>query len=206
MLSPANVLLRWPLLTLSRDGCLLEVELFPNGMEEQPSVQFFGGILIPAFIDVFDASTPVGQNHLNISPDRHYARGTLILGLHRESQQTAIGPSPPYFLKERVTPKTSVEPWLLPCENDVPIWERMKQWALAHQNHNLELMLSSATRRGAEAAGIEKAGTLLTGNWPGVLLLQNADLQQFKLTPRSTVKWLSVPTHFFDALENPEKH
>ncbi len=206
MLSPDNLLRRWPLLTLSREGCLLDVEFFPKGVEERPFMQFFGGILTPAFIDIFSASPPVSQNHKEISPARHYARGTLVLGVDQPSHHISIGQSPPFYVKEQMIQKTSVEPWLVSCGNDVPIWVRMKQWALAHKNHNLELMLSSATHRGAQAAGIERAGTLVAGNWPGVLLLQNADLQQFKLNVHSTVKWLSVPSHFFGVGGNQEKH
>jgi hypothetical protein len=193
MLTPENGLQRWPLLTLNHEGCLLSWELFPDGLREQPFVQFYGGILIPAFIDVLGAIPFQNSSVVTASLDHHYARGTLVLGLEEPPKEAVERQSPPFVVSGRVEQLGEVDSWMMPTGAHLPIWERMKSWALTHDEHNLEQLLISATAKGAQAQKIGWAGRFDPGSYPGVLLLQNADLQLLKLTDNSMVKWLSIP-------------
>ncbi len=193
MLTPENGLQRWPLLTLNQEGCLLSWELFREGLREQPFVQFYGGILIPAFIDVFGALPFSSSSVVKASLDHHFARGTLVLGLEEPPREAMERRSPPFVVSGRVEQPDEPDSWMVPTGAHLPIWERMKSWALTHDEHNLEQLLISATARGAQALKIGRAGRFDVGSYPGVLLLQNADLQQLKITDNSMVKWLSIP-------------
>ncbi len=193
MLTPENGLQQWPLLTLDQDGCLLSWEVFPEGLREQPFVQFFSGILIPAFIDVVGVSPMNKSLALPVSFDRHFARGTLVLGIEQPDEVVLKRQSPPFIVRGRVTQEAFEDPWMIPSQEDLPIWERMKKWALRNEKHNLEQMLVKATTEGARMGKISYAGALVPQSYPGVLLLQNVDLQAMKLTADSIVRWLSVP-------------
>ncbi|MGM0377543.1 MAG: hypothetical protein ACQEQ0_12285, partial [Bacteroidota bacterium] len=53
MLSPEGFFRKWPVISVTDDGRILDVQTSPNGLKEQPGISFFAGILVPAFIDVW---------------------------------------------------------------------------------------------------------------------------------------------------------
>jgi cytosine/adenosine deaminase-related metal-dependent hydrolase len=72
------------------------------------------------------------------------------------------------------------------------ILEELKTLQSHFPNLKLDELILWATRNGAEALGMEETyGIIATGKKPGLLLLQNADLQNMKLTPESFVTRLA---------------
>jgi aminodeoxyfutalosine deaminase len=76
----------------------------------------------------------------------------------------------------------------LASNNDLSILEELKTLQIHFPEITLEDLISWATINGARALGAENLfGKIEPGKKPGLLLLQNADLQNMKLLPESSV-------------------
>jgi cytosine/adenosine deaminase-related metal-dependent hydrolase len=76
----------------------------------------------------------------------------------------------------------------LASNKKLDILEELKTLQLHFPSLSIEELISWATINGAEALGEqEQFGTIETGKRPGLLLLQNVDLQNMKLLPESSV-------------------
>jgi hypothetical protein len=163
MLSPLGEFVKWPLISMSTDGLISEVESFPGGFVEKPGVRFFSGILSPAFIDLrsWNGIVPgkFGSRFLN----RHFKDGTLVLG-HPLSSDVSV-----------------------------TLWDIIKLVSVNNDDREAGSLLKLITTDAAHSIGSRLLGQLSPGFSPGLLLLQNADLNNLEVRSQTNVKWLNVP-------------
>ena len=189
MLAPGGKFLKWPVIEVDGAGLICEVRTSEEGLKEEPGLSFFPGILLPGFIDVFvTANFPREPRFFN----RHFSQGTLCLGFLSGGPFDATTKVPvPCAIP---SPKTNVG---FNSDGEVPLWERLKTFALAGDREALPMLLHEATAGAAQYAGLDGAGELKKGKSPGILLLRDADLAEKRLTPRAFVQWLNVPSEFY---------
>jgi hypothetical protein len=194
MFSAEGRLVKWPVITIGEGGVILKIETHSDKFSEQPGTHFFSGILLPGFIDVCDDllvdTIEAGKRFLN----RHFRDGTLVLGVpgtlkHDFKERRGF----PLIIPQRFSCKECKILPVFQVNANTSLLQRLKQKAGAGSGLLLEALLAYATIDSARVAGFSKLGRLDMGLTPGLLLLQNADLINFKLKPQTTVKWLNVP-------------
>jgi hypothetical protein len=192
MLSPGGKLLKWPVITIGKDGMILKTEWHEDHFKEQHGVQFCSGILLPAFVDIWweypATSTPKTQGNIHF----HFRNGTILIGF-------------PGALENPIS-KSMQTPMIVPCrlkyhrpqifpdlgnDNRLSQFEKIKKILLHYKNISLNEILSAATNEAAQAVKHPELGRLEPGCAPGLLLLQNADLINLTITAQSTIKWLN---------------
>lgn len=72
--------------------------------------------------------------------------------------------------------------------NNLDVFDELKTFANCYQIYELEILLPMITSRAAQALNFTNFGELKIGNVPGVILLENVDLQNLKLLNESSVK------------------
>ena len=79
----------------------------------------------------------------------------------------------------------------MPSNTELSILAELKTLQLISLKHPSKILFYEATMNSAKALGEEKQfGKIETGKKPGLLLLQNVDLQNMKLLPDSFVSRL----------------
>ncbi|MBI5219654.1 MAG: amidohydrolase family protein [Bacteroidia bacterium] len=98
-------------------------------------------------------------------------------------------PDIPLFIKKKQ--KITIGTDSLASNDRLSILEELKTVNKAFPQIPLSEIIKWATRNGAEALGFDdKLGSFETGKKPGINLIENADLQNLKLTEKSSVKVL----------------
>ncbi|MGQ1891807.1 hypothetical protein ACT29H_15305 [Thermophagus sp. OGC60D27] len=195
MLCSQGNMTKWPVITIAKDGIILQVDSYKTAFKEQHGIMFYSGILIPAFIDIWwkYPSNQMTINELRIS--EHVNKGTILLGL---SDPTEIAleishKKGPILYPHRIPySHPEIFPDLL-TDNVLPLFEKIKKVLLKNNHIKLAELLSATTSEAALATNHPELGKLEKGCSPGLLLLQNADLVNLKMTPQTTVKWLVYP-------------
>ena len=183
-LKPDGMLERFPIIEFSDKGAVLSVSYNSKKLVEQPSLEFYGGILIPGLID-FSDGTVIGEKTLN----RHFAAGTFAI-CRPENVSSEKRKSPPFFYK--TSKKIASENYsYINNENTLPLFERIKMELLSNNRLSLIDLLHQATAKNAEKAGLSNlVGSLAEELYPGLLVLENIDLKTLGLTSKTRLKWL----------------
>ena len=183
ILKPDGTLGRWPVIEFSDKGEVLSVLYDSENLIEQPSMEFYGGLLLPGFIDVSVGIT-LDEKSLN----RHYIAGTFIIcDTKNISHQSFKQKHPPYIYSS----SSSEHNDYFDDEHSCPLFERIKKMLSANNQLSLIELLHQATEVNAERVGISHlAGSLTKGLYPGLLVMENIDLTTFEFTQKTRVRWL----------------
>jgi hypothetical protein len=192
MLSPLGEFVKWPLISMSTDGLISEVESFPGGFVEKPGVRFFSGILSPAFIDLrsWNGIVPgkFGSRFLN----RHFKDGTLVLG-HPLSSDMAFPSRKSWPVFSPFSGGGDQKLPFVSSDVSVTLWDIIKLVSANNDDREAGSLLKLITTDAAHSIGSRLLGQLSPGFSPGLLLLQNADLNNLEVRSQTNVKWLNVP-------------
>lgn len=194
MLSPEGELLKWPVITIRRDGVILKTEWHKDRFKEQHGVRFYSGILLPAFVDIWWEYPSAQPRETLKNIHFHFRNGTILLGIPGATA-TPFSKSREYpiIISKRLKyPRPQIFPDL-GNDNRLSQFEKIKKVLLHNKNISLCEILSAATDEAARTARRPELGRLEPGCSPGLLLLQNADLVHLKIASHSTIKWLNVP-------------
>ncbi len=191
-LMPDGKLGKWPVLEITTNGEIVSLVCTPDGFIERPSLQFYGGILIPAFIDIWDGFND-DLNDIKII-NRHMAAGTIAIGIFDdENSPGSIKISPPYLIKRNIKENKEFDSKPL-SNNKVPVLERLKSISFKNTDIPLVDLLNINTAQKADILEVSNIfGRLLPGLFPGLLVLENIDLTGFLITPQTRVRWLMPP-------------
>ena len=183
-LKPDGSLGRWAVVEFSHKGEVISASYNPGGLMEQPSLEFHGGILIPGLID-FSNATSLDERTLN----RHFAAGTFAICCP-ENLSSEKRKSPPFFHNSS-NEVFSENHSFINNENTPPIFERIKTELSSNNRLSLIDLLYQATAKNAKKAGLsKKIGSFTEGLYPGLLVLENIDLNTFELTSKTRLRWL----------------
>lgn len=193
MLTPGGKLLKWPVITIGKDGLIMKTERHEDRFKEQHGVRFNSGILLPAFVDIWweypSAQLPETLENIHF----HFRNGTILLGIpgasatpcSKSRQSPIIVPNRLKYPRPQIFPD-------LGNDNRLSQFEKIKKVLLHNKNISLCEILSAATAEAARAARRPELGRLEPGCSPGLLLLQNADLVNLQITAQSTIRWLNI--------------
>lgn len=189
-LMPDGTLGKWPVVEITSDGEIVSVSASPDGLKEQPSLEFHGGILIPGFVDASpDCNLLVTDNR---SINRHNAAGTLILGCSAEiTSKYRERINPPFFVTiKNSTPTKSA----ILSSRGFSMLDRLKTLSLELEHLLLVDLLLQGTATGADILGMENLfGRLKPKLFAGLLVLEQIDLQNMRLTSQTRARWLLHP-------------
>jgi hypothetical protein len=149
--------------------------------------------LAPAFIDLSEPRKGATLLAEKYRLNRHFSHGTLAMRISGADESLMNRRQIPLFLSHVDDSMLNDGCVTTDINPDATLWERLKANSEVSGNLRLEEILTHCTLNAADVAGLSKAGSLTPGNYPGLLLLQNADLINLNLTPLTTVKWLNVP-------------
>jgi len=196
ILSPEGQLIKWPVITIRKDGVILEVKNHNTAFREEHGVMFYSGILLPAFIDIWWKYPQNIEKDIATNISDHFNMGTLLLGFPHSPQKSPTFPNTngPILFNQRF-PYSHPEIFPdLTTDNTLPIFKRIKKILRKNKNIELHKILAAATSEAAIITNHPELGRLEAGCSPGLILLQNADLVNFKMTPQTTIKWLMYPS------------
>jgi len=193
MLTPFDSFVRWPVITTREDGRIIKIEYFPSGMKEAPGIRFFSGILLPAFVDVLeDNVNPVELADKRVL-NRHFADGTIALGVKDPPSDLLCRDRLPLILPRKSDPDECDSHFQIPADASLTVLQRTRGASKALEGASLANVLTRFSMDSARAIGLSNAGCLAPGFAPGLLLLQNTDLEKLRMTPAASVKWLVIP-------------
>ncbi len=178
ILLPNAELGKWPVISINSNGEILSVEKRDN-FTERPSLEMHPGIIVPAFIDIAN-----NQAKEEININLHHAKGTLIVNdLFTIKNKCDT-------VEKKI--KESAKPSFIELNNK-PILERIIEYQTT-ENTNITESLYWATQWGAEQTNLsKKVGKLEVGYSPGIIVIQNIDLAEKRITNYATIKWLNKP-------------
>ncbi len=184
-LGEGGQMLPWPILTIDSEGRILSLESGGTGLRERPGLEWYGGILIPGLIDAAGIGN-FDYNRRNLNA--HFAGGTIALG-------RAGAEGDPRFPLSISGNGADLHPAITRSRESfsVPLFLRIRDYCLMNPQSDWVGLLSHASDKAAELAGMEELGTIKEGNRCGVLHIIGADLLQMKPTGQMTLKWLIMP-------------
>ncbi|ASB49471.1 hypothetical protein [Alkalitalea saponilacus] len=185
ILLPGGQIGRWPIIHFDDHGTIIQIESDFEKFKERPGLEFQSGMMIPAFIDI-------APTNIHFNPDvklinRHFSRGTIILGV---SDVASCEQSGFPLLVKSLDDGSSLpqEAGRDAAQVNTPLFERVRSrsgFPISKLAHICE--------QASEAGRFRSLGQLATGKSPGVLLLKNFDNTNWTLLPHSEIKWLIKP-------------
>lgn len=190
ILLPGGNIGKWPIIHLSPQGTVENVEVHPEGLRERPGLELHGGLLIPGLLDICHADQQIipEPRYLNM----HYAWGTIMMGTNNNQTSERLP-----LLTNANNHIAAPHNALNRCGNShaTPVLERIKKHLSITPTDNLLELLYLATEWSASAIHMShQIGLLDEGRTPGVIVIQNLDLTTFSFTPQTRIKWLISPS------------
>lgn len=190
-LFPDGTFRKWPVIEITGDGEIVSTSYSPEGFKEQPSLEFHGGILLPAFVDAWFDDGILSNDQRNLN--QHLSAGTLVLGCKKQVVANNSDRIYPPFITEKPQTDNFADPSYIISNNNLPLFERLKI-AFPGKGLSLEKMLYTATAVGADRLCVDKYfGRLTSGNFSGLIILEHIDLHTFSLNSQTRVRWLIQP-------------
>ena len=195
MLDGTGHFIKWPLVSVSDAGEINEVDFYPHGFQESPGVQFFSGLMLPAFIDGLTLNHEFPSQTISGLLNRHFGKGTLWLVLPSipGGMGTAVYQPPILVERPKQIGSKADGPLIKNQDSGEPVFDRLKKSRTIQTERSLSECLMDYTATAADELGLKTAGRIEPGNQPGLILIQNLDLKNLKLQPGSVVRWLNVP-------------
>jgi N-acetylglucosamine-6-phosphate deacetylase len=176
----SNKFLNKAIVTLDDNGIITEITDTKGRLDEQPNLEFYNGILTPAF--VYAQQQYSYSRVLNYFGNESLANYVFdILTNHRAINNSFMQN---YFINYKTG------------ENDLPLIsvnsiEMLATIAINFPSIPLPELLKLITSNGAKILGVDKVvGSIDVGKKPGLNLLENVDLLSLKLTANTKVKRL----------------
>lgn len=191
-LMPDGTLGKWPVVEISGDGEIISVLTSPGGFKEQPSLEFHGGLLISGFIDIWAECEQLSLDVRNLN--RHVAAGTLVLGCKPPIAPTICNRVYPPFIIESSNNAGALNTSLIVSSVGFSIQDRLKNLSIERPDISLNELLLLGSAVGADLLGVSHFfGRLKPGLYPGLLVLEQLDLQNMRLTTQTRARWLVKP-------------
>ncbi len=191
-LMPDGTLGKWPVVEISGDGEIVSVLASPGGFKEQPSLEFHGGLLMPGFIDLWAECKPLSLDVINLN--RHVAAGTLVLGCKPPIASTLCNRVYPPFIIEDSNNAGALNTSLIVSSVGFSILDRLKNLSIERPDISLNELLLLVSAVGADQLGMSHLfGRLKPELYPGLLVIEQLDLQNMRLTPQTRARWLVQP-------------
>jgi cytosine/adenosine deaminase-related metal-dependent hydrolase len=201
------------IVVIDTDGTIVEIVDTGGVMSEIEGLEYYTGILCPAFIDVScsvsGANLGLGQRaNIAAACSEGFPQGWISVGNSRLYLQAAVKPKidyPAFCFAGLNRADDSVKRFLKLHQADLPICfgtvcsQNGKQTPIVESMKNIqaqtvidtEILLKMACLNGAVALGIDQwAGSIEIGKKPGLNLISAIDWNKLFLTPRSTLKRL----------------
>lgn len=193
-LLPNGTIGKWPVVEITNDGKIVSISISPDGFKEQPSLEFRGGILVPGFVDV---QTPTSNQKCTLEIkdlNRHMAAGTLIFGANTELISKFGKRTYPPFLINNTINSAINDSSFVSSANGFTLLDKLKTATIENPEISLGKLLFYATASGADILNVANLfGRFVPGLFSGLMVLEQLDLQNLKLTPQARVKWLVQP-------------
>lgn len=178
ILLPNAELGKWPIISINSSGEILSIETRDN-FTERPSLEMHPGIIVPAFIDITN-----NQEKKELNTNLHHSKGTLIVNdvftiktKYNSIQKNIDTLEKPPFSEL----------------SDRPILEKIIEYQTT-KTTNIADSLYWATQWGAKQTSLNNiVGKLEVGYSPGIIVIQNIDLAEKRITNNATIKWLNKP-------------
>jgi len=90
---------KWPVVEMDEQGMLVSVTVNPQGFREQPSLQYYGGVLLPGFVDAWGGFSD--SMHDQKALNQHMVKGTLVLGSTLDEMLLKTCTTPPFLIKQQ---------------------------------------------------------------------------------------------------------
>ncbi len=165
---------KWPIVSIDNNGKIVILET-RDTFEEKPKLEMHPGIIIPAFIDLLQEN-----NNINL----HFSKGSILINNHLTINND---------FDVKVNSGFSKTPVFLES-SDEPLLNRILNYQKNSQSKPIEEILYWATEWGASQTNLHNTiGKIEVGYSPGLLVMQNIDLNNKIITEATTVKWLSTP-------------
>lgn len=162
-----------PIIQINAGGLITGFKAMGDEFKEEPSLEYFPGVIIPSFIGVLNADEEDAQAHI---------KRMVIDGCRRFLVSGDKNISFPSFTIQKTNSRPSDDVNLNP-------WEEVKSDVL--NGLKLSKAISKQTIDIAKTFGVNPDwGVINEGSSPGLILIQGLDLRDFSFTAKTKIKVL----------------
>lgn len=161
-----------PVIEIDNDGCIASVRAMGDDFREEPGLEYYPGIIIPAFVK--DSST------CSVTSDQ--LRRCIVNGVRR----FVFDKNPEFNLPPRIAFLIRPLSANIVCHNP---WESIRE--SMNSGLSLGVAILKESKECAKRVGMyPEWGSISVGARPGILLIKGIDLKTFKLTDNLSIRVL----------------
>jgi hypothetical protein len=185
-LLPDGSLAKMPVISIDENGVIRDIMVLGDGFVEEHSVELFGGVLVPGFIEDFrDVNLPDGAPGFSIEVNRMYSNGSLKYLCNSCNKLFPTNFKGEVFCESSI--KKGEELRGIPKQS---VWEGIKKRSVEggvnifesthHYFSDMRNLIPDELRWGAIEQGAN----------PGILLIKGLDYERMQLRENATIKIL----------------
>ncbi len=178
---------KWPVISLNGEGAITGMRVNDEQFREEPGLEFYGGVLVPGFIeDMRDVSFDgIKEENIMKVMNRFYSEGSVKFICRSDQKHFSSG-----FRCEVFYDGSYIYSELQPFSG-VFFWERVKIEANSKYDGNILKAIHSIQENTVGSLPEElRWGRIEEGNSPGILLVKGLNLADMSITEKSSIKIL----------------
>ncbi len=182
-LMPDGTLGKWPVIGIDPDGVITELRVNSDHLNEEPGMEYYGGVIVPGFIEDIRSSIfpDLTEGEIVKLIDRFYSKGSIRF-LCR-SDQKYFNPT----FKGKVFYDTSFIAEVRKLCRKESFWEKVKE---ENGGNIIDTIYSLQKKLTDDLPESVNWGRMEVGSEPGILLVKGLDYEGMKLTTKTSIKIL----------------
>ena len=185
-LLPDGTLGKWPVIVLDDNGRIEEVRVNAAQFREEPGLEYFGGVIVPGFIEDLRDSSFYGlaEDEIKRRLNRFQSQGSIRFLFAGEQNTLLSGSKSIAFFDPGYDTKNAS------MLAGVSAWDRVKEKAAGGDDVINAVFSEQSVILDKLPEGL-KWGRIETGFNPGLVLIKGLDLDGMRLTANTKIKILN---------------
>ena len=176
-----------PVIAIDDNGYITEIRISGDSFREEPGLEYFGGVLLPGFVEdlrniFFKEDNPPDMSRML---NRFYANGSLRYICDRKAVRFPAGFRGVVFYDETKGRHEAARPFPV-----VSAWENIKEQCLQNNTGIVQPVHEYFTSIKQHLPEKLKWGALEVGANPGLILIKGLDFKDLKIKEKITLKIL----------------
>ena len=180
---------KWPVISMNGEGVITGVRVNNDQFREEPGLEYYGGVLVPGFIeDMRDVSFDgIKEENIMKLMNRFYSDGSLKFICRSDQKHFSPGFKGEVFY-DGAHICSEMQPF-----SGISFWERAKSEAKSKCGGDILKAIYSIQENIVGSLPDElRWGRIEEGSSPGILLIKGLNLTDMSLTEKSSIKILQL--------------